>query len=169
MSIDLLKFCCEDTGRYNLRQPWRIGDCGYATDGAIIVRLDDWNAYEGAYDNADSHPKNPEQVFALRTADEWSPWPESPPVKPCAQCDGSGKSSVVCEHCRQAKPCESCRGEGVSLRHPTLQVGGKHVANRYARLIAELPNVHWTTDNDENSPVFFRFDGGEGAVMAVDI
>jgi hypothetical protein len=99
-------------------------------------------------------------------------------TKECERCDGSGL--LECGECGQDYDCPACKGKGhvgkkcatCGNRGTVTKLGralrlavGIWVDERYLRRLVSLPNLRWT--GVVNRPVFFRFDGGEAAVMPV--
>lgn len=162
-----------------------------ASDGRILIVFDDPSQYsgeacqvvDGKYDRdgakARAYPwqKAVQPISAVIT---WQipPNVEGPPPEvderwvltfPCSTCGGDG----ICEccDCDTSHSCGHCDGTGtcretVDEANERVAFGYVDIARRYAWLISTLPNVTWAAqlDNDE-SPILFRFDGGQGVVM----
>ena len=109
--MDITKFCTPDASenRAYLRQPMRDGGYLYATDGAVIVRVDDDPSVE-----ATPIDKRVRQFFEISVLGDnsersWQPIPRVDPktLRACPECNGSGRTI----------PCLSCAGEGEFEHH----------------------------------------------------
>lgn len=157
--VDLKKFCGTEWSRPYLNEPFSRGEYTYATDAAIIIRMPRV-AEIGEVPGA----PNPEKIFAAMPADGWRPLRvDLPPVAPpeeCISCYNGHEHD--CPDC--TCECEECDGTGKVAAKVSTVIGGVIFDMKYIRMIAELPGVE-VSITDSNSPSFFRFEGGDGALM----
>jgi len=99
----------------------------------------------------------------------------------CTRCDGLRQ--IECGECEQDYDCPECKGKGyIGAKCPkcgnqgaifkpgrAFRVApGVWLAEKYLRRAADLPNLQFACQNPPaHKPVFFRFDGGEAAIMPV--
>ncbi|HUX02239.1 MAG TPA: hypothetical protein VMY35_14840 [Phycisphaerae bacterium] len=100
-------------------------------------------------------------------------------TKECGRCDGFGQ--IECGECEQDYDCPECKGKGYigekcakcGSRGTIAKPGrafhlapGAWVNERFLRRVVDLPNLRWANQGADK-PVFFRFDGGEAAIMPI--
>jgi len=126
-----------------------------------------------ALDGIPDHPKTPDAARLFpKIAPELRPIPRialPAPIepKPCSECDGRGYRHD-CPDCTCA--CEDCWGTGKDEVIQPVPVLGASFARRYVALIYALPgNLFGALGVTPKSPMFFRFDGGEGMLMPLNI
>lgn len=157
--VDLKKFCGTDTWRTYLHEPFSRDEYTYATNGHIIVRVP-----RVAEIGEVPRILAPEKIFAPLPADGWRTLrvalPPAAPPKECGACyDGYEHDCPGCT-CE----CYECKGTGLDEPNLSTEIGGVIFDLKYIRMIAELPGVEiYVTDG--KSPTFFRFEGGDGALM----
>lgn len=157
--VGLKQFCGAEWSWPYLHEPFSRGEYTYATDGAIIVRVP-----RVAEIGEDPYTPNPEEIFATMPADGWRPLRvELPPIAPTEECwscyDGFEHDCPDCT-CE----CDECDGTGLVEPNLSTEIGGVIFDLKYIRMIAELPGVE-VAITDGKSPSFFRFEGGDGALM----
>lgn len=168
MAVDLQQFCSTDSVRFYLHNPFTLGDFTYATNGHIIVRVPKVDGVP----LAESAP-NPSNIFKdFPASDRFTALPplnlpkaEGPETVDCSECDGRGKEHE-CPDCDCE--CEACDGSGKEVREKRVstELAGVILQLRYVRQIAALPHVEIAPHLAINGkPVFFRFEGGDGALM----
>lgn len=114
-----------------------------------------------------------EAPFKGIAAAQFGPLPHKtiPPLPPstqqdCEECDGR-KTEHECPDCEC--PCSACNGTGMETVTPEVSttIRGGLFNLRYVAMMLELPNVlvqsNWTCG--DAVPLFFKFDGGDGAIM----
>lgn len=193
--IDLQIWCDPDSPRF--RQPFVRNGFRYATDGRTLICLPasgepDTENSEGLYIpdfRAVLAPAEsltfapwPADWESLETKEIEGKSVKCPDchgeTKECMRCRGFGQ--IECGECEQDYDCPDCKGKGCvgekctkcGNRGTVTKLGralrlavGIWVDERYLRRLVSLPNLRWT--GVVNRPVFFRFDGGEAAVMPV--
>lgn len=166
--------------RFDLSMPWVSHGFAYATDAKIGVRVAQGHwADPGEWKETEGRKPNLAEVLAgADKIEHWLPLPEFPACgacnskgeveRSCRNCDGSG--DCQCECCEKVHECGGCDGRGV-IKDPCgmcdVMFGGEKVARKYANKIASLPGVQWGSLAKIESIVFFRFDGGMGAVATL--
>lgn len=157
--VDLKKFCGTDTWRTYIHDPFSRGEYTYATDGAIIVRVP-----LVAEIGETPRTPNPEKIFAPMPADGWRTLrvalPTVAPTKECGSCYHGFEHD--CPDC--TCECDECKGTGFVEPNLSTEIGGVIFDLKYIRMVAELPGVE-VVITDGISPSFFRFEGGDGALM----
>lgn len=109
--MDITKFCNPDApdARAYLRMPMRDGGYLYATDGAVIVRIEDDPAVEAS--PLDERVRRTFETLVVGDNSDraWQPIPCVDPktLLTCPNCKGSGRLI----------PCLSCDGEGEFEHH----------------------------------------------------
>lgn len=165
-----------------------------ASDGRILIVLDDPGHYSGdvykvvdgrfEFKGSMTHAYDWRQLLRpIEGISSWHPVPavEGPPkhASPrwevplnCEDCDGAGTCRCRCGEIDH--PCPECKGRGKSVSETAeleearerIAFGNADIARRYAWLVSTLPEVVWAAASDSsNSMIFFRFEGGCGAVM----
>ena len=162
-AIDLTRFCFgENYGRYAIASPWVKCGRKYATDGVVLVAAD---TDEPSTDLSGKKVPGVEKLLTPVDGD-WQPWPS---VARCGLCEGSGDKMQICPGC-ECGMCDGsetytvfcdCRGERIQ------EFGVQHISRHYATLVGGLPRVEFLPTTDSESPLRFRFDGGEGALMGM--
>jgi hypothetical protein len=163
--IDLKPFCSSDTDRPNLHKPFSLGELTYATNGRIIVRVP-----RRADVPEIEHPPNAERVFPKPPATAFRPVgkvdlpPES--IDDCKLCDARG-TRHDCPDC--SCECEDCDGKGTVSGdvETSLSIGGVPFGLQFVRLIVALPalEIAFPVKPGKDSPLEFRFTGGDGLIM----
>jgi hypothetical protein len=151
-----------------LLEPFSRGSFSYATNGHLGIRVP----------RIDSIPErtsapNLEGVFAASYGDSnirplKNPLPD--PIKAtqmkCAECGGRGTDHPSCPTCKCE--CQTCDGTGSVTVTPTesVSIGDRIFDAAYIRKIASLPGLMVNPEaKDDEQPIAFRFDGGEGLLM----
>lgn len=185
MTINLQPFCCKEGGRYDLGEPFVLAGWEYGGGPRIFVRVPS-NEPDTC---GRSVPKGIAELFAKAdelTFSPWLPdWPdalpacqpvECPDAPPCKECNGTGGLTdddgqpIFCNHCKaRVQVCKTCGGLGHSLAPAYQLPTGLYVHSYYINLIRSLPGLAWAHNGNKNHPLYFRFDGGEGAVMGMAI
>jgi len=185
MPLDITQWCGENTGHYDLSQPFVVGGWKYATDGCALIRV------------PTDEPDTPESRKVPRRAGEMiedipreSKWPkakyessygECPDCEDgivgavqCSECDGEGE--IHCDHCGHDATCENCDGHGRTGRKCKRCNGGGYcdcpsriilhgefsVAVKYDLLVRQLPHRRYAIHGHTCQ---IAFDGGEAVVM----
>lgn len=167
MTTELLqKFCSIDPTRQAIHQPWTRDGFTYATDGRILVRVP---AMADVPENEQA--PNADRLWPMSST--WQvtgqPVPEHPPEPfstPCKECDGKGKWSETRGKRRVDSECTECDGTGSVVQAQPIAFGKHLLSDVYLRKLSLLPGVKWLHEStEENLPVRFTFDGGEGLLM----
>jgi hypothetical protein len=164
--MDWLKdFCSKDPARYYLTEPFTQDEYTYATNGHIMVRVPKIDGVGPCKSHTPFNADGP-----LKGIDEiqFEPFDFKLPLDPgskgdCPDCDGRGYEHD-CPDCECE--CDLCHGSGEAdpeLRVSTT-VAGRIFSLGYIRMITRLPGALIGKTKD-NTPLFFKFDGGVGAVM----
>jgi hypothetical protein len=81
----------------------------------------------------------------------------------CASCGGDGRCGQT-----TGVPCCGCNGTGTGCVIMRLGEFKACHQRRYLKLVEVLPNVVVAVrPGDDSSPLFFKFDGGRGALMPI--
>lgn len=164
----VLERFCGWTSRFATEFPWVSGGYKYATDSYICVRMKSAMA-----DSVQGEKPFPNILSAVswdefNAVADWQPWPALSLVdgiESCTDCDGEG---LLCDKCVY----------GAVIRRCLQPVADLHINEEYDTSIRALPNVVFTVgeypaDHERHQAsgeiVMFKFDGGEGAVLPVDI
>lgn len=171
---DRLKdFCCPYEGR--LDAPWNSDGKTYATNGQMAIRVDS----EIPYENPKWRTVDVDSVLGdWSKVTEWNQFPEAmtcevcddgkPKMEFCDRCSGTG--ICICS-CDNEHDCGFCGGSGEQPRdcNCVTQVGDRAIRTINLRRITKLPEVRWgVSEPGFDQVVFFKFDGGIGAVMPVN-
>jgi hypothetical protein len=171
--IDLQQFCGTDETRWYLMKPFSQGEHSFATNGHIEVRIPRRDDITELDDKAPKFDANAplagidEAAFSRFDAD----LPPAPTeVGPCKACDGRGYEHA-CPDCECV--CEMCHGSGDmdQERFMSTTIAGIDFTLSYVRQMLALPGVEiaqtaaTATALKGMKPLFFRFDGGVGALM----
>ncbi|BEV44809.1 hypothetical protein [Afipia carboxidovorans] len=170
VDIDLQKFCGSDDTLSLLSKPFTQGAYTYATDRAVIVRVP---KVDGVAQLDSVVAIDADRPFKHFSDQSFAPLPKlnlpplsGPKVVACTECDGRG-TEHDCPDCNCV--CDACDGTGKEEVETKIStsLGGATLQLKYVHLIASLPRVEISTQlaASLNGPVFFRFDGGEGALM----
>jgi hypothetical protein len=158
MSIDLMKFCANDTLTYGspnrewLKLPYRSGDKVIATNGHIMIEVATTDQTEFS-DPPENIRTRVDEWFAEPIQTTFQPIPELPAYIHCRECGGNGISNF--------DECETCCGFGEELQRVPLGDAGFSI--RYLRLLAALPNALIAPDGKNRA--HYTFDGGRGILM----
>lgn len=151
--IDLQLFC--DKSRINLKQPFNDKDYTYATNGHIVVRVEQDPQYDGTvWIDLSKLPFDHDQI------EEWYDMPDMPEPANCGACGGTGKVS----------DCPEC--DGLKKRHLHFESITYHDYRISLTLLGKLktlPNVKLgfvpMPEDTTCPPIRFKFDGGCGLLM----
>lgn len=166
--IDLKPFCDTEPSLYSLEEPWRVGDVVYATDGRILIEVDAALAELVAEAGGRKVPTDiANRIFKrFSKATDWRACPE---VKgDCEQCGNTGRA--ICFDCGHTHTCHECKTSGrgdACCEACLIEIGGELFQAKYLRLVAALPAVQCANDPAEKCRLYFRFDGGRGALIAI--
>ena len=177
-SLDLQQFCGKPgaESRAWLMKPFRISGHAYATDGVILVRVEAGpdRAVEELASTISYREKLIERIegyFRHFDACVFSPCPATLPPRAravkCFDCDGRGHEHD-CPEC--SCECEGCGGAGENDPEvkTTVNFAGAVLALGEVRRVLALPSVVFavgTANVEIMHPLFFRFEGGIGALM----
>lgn len=172
--IDLQPFCSKDTGfRHALHGPWVKDGFRCATDGRIVIRIPTL----GEPDTQGERPYPPTDDVVVppppgTTLNLWMQDAALPPAdRECRLCRGRGQ----CPTCAQG--CPDCEGSGrvTNGEAPVLLGQNTYIRLRHWKLLNVLPGIAWYAPPlalgregafySSRKPIYFRFDGGDGAVM----
>lgn len=103
--------------------------------------------------------------------DDWNhiDWDDTPTVD-CKKCVNGFRSNTVCRICKGTPYVETDKGKQV--------VSSGFIAAGYHHLVSQFPGVQYSEANlcepnrayhGNDKPVLFRFEGGRGALMPLDI
>lgn len=184
--IDLTPFFNEHCS--NLRCPWidQVTFRHIATDGRILIAVESglalwdpkWDEQQKSFDK----PNVGSMLKDFYGVTNWQKW-HMPMCKECNNtlrikrkcglCDGSGW--CTCPRCDREHSCGGCYGTGERMddcrKCNDPVIFGRKVDREHAVAIARLPNVEVGVVNPDPSDVdnliFFRFNGGIGAVVSM--
>ena len=166
---NLQQFCSTDLFRPYLARPFTRNGFTWATNGHVIVRV---------AERADALPieedVNTEKVLdGIDAVTFYKPSFKLP--------EGTDKNAAVCESCEGRGhlhdcpncecECDECNATGRITPRYSTKIGSRFYSLEYMRMILSLPNIELSIVGDEEpkfSIMFFRFDGGVGAVMNRD-
>lgn len=170
--IDLQQFCSTDEFRPNLQKPFRYKGHVYATDGRILVRVEDDERFETCEKIAIEKmiDFDAPRIFVDAPTTKKFPTKKPPAKTKCTDCDGRGREHD-CPDCECE--CYSCDGEGEIEERPLISTtfAGQLFDFEYMRMVCSLPELRYAanpTADDEClrlGPLFFRFAGGICVVM----
>lgn len=144
MIIDLQQFCAPETEtRRYLRAPWSAGDYTYATDGHIMVRTP---RRRDVFENPTA--VNGASIFKIVQNAEYIPAPH-------VDLPRSG-------------PCPTCKTV-IALPKASVSFNGAPFNIKYIDLIYRLPTLEVASVASAGEPWAFRFEEGEGALMAMRV
>lgn len=163
--LDLQPFCGTDECRFYLMKPFSRSGFTWATGGSIMIRVPcREDVPELEIKIAVERP-----LAGIGNAEFYRPQVELPSAQAterCPYCDGRGYLHD-CPDC-QCK-CTRCDGSGdLDLERVTSTGIGPHLyALNYIRQVLALPDVELAVMTAEmaGAPLFFRFNGGVGALM----
>lgn len=175
--LDLQQFCGDPKSetRSWVLSPFRIGEFVYATDGVMLVRVDKGvAAAEELPDTVKYKAKLIARIegyfarvnnFGFSSCVATLP-PRARPVE-CFDCRGRGHKHD-CPDC--TCECDGCDGDGLNdpEARTTVDFAGTILALSYVRKMLALPRVEvaiGSANSETAQPFFFRFAGGEGALM----
>ena len=70
----------------------------------------------------------------------------------------------ICKYCDR-EGCEKCDNLVYFLDLRRVHIGAADISNEYANKIAALPNCQVMLPTENDKPIYFRFDGGDGFLM----
>lgn len=177
--IDWSKFCDDELSRYDLQHPRKVGDKVVATDGRILIVAEAAD-YPEIGPRGGRFPKFDEIIAPISRVTEWC---SVPAISPCDACNNTGKIFVNCHtcggtgdclcDCGHEHDCCACGGEGKVFRNEyclfcSPRVYGLKIQRQCIESVADLPGVQVGITNDNpRFLVFFRFDGGYGAIASI--
>lgn len=166
--IDLQKFCGEDDLREQLTRPFRYKGHVYATDGWLLVRVADDEAYPSSDKIAVEKALKLDEPRSFIKA----PAVDLPPEEPaetveCEDCDGRG-TEHDCPDCQC--DCDTCGGKGEIKKDPQIStmLAGQIFNLKYVRALYSLPELEISPNPSGSgllTPLYFRFADGVGALM----
>lgn len=178
MSVDLTQFCAtvaEDNIRKYLHSPFSHDGFTYASDGAIMVRVP---LIDGWPEATTLKPKLGEQINAIfkgftdaqfisASATMVPADSETAQEVECNACGGTGHEHK-CPDC--SCTCDGCDGRGKELviERVSTTFYGDVYRLKYIRLMLALPGIEVApiADVKESKPLLFRFNEGEGVLLA---
>ena len=141
----LYLFCHHsDHSGYDLKSPWRADGKIYATDGRILIAIDD----DGR--ELPAGGKQPKAAGLLQPAKtNGGDWPttEGKTVGKCDECGGLGVFGV--------SPCRKCRASGLLVRQT---IDGVTIDGHYTALVRSLGDVRYAVTDDRSGLQFFGTD-----------
>jgi hypothetical protein len=163
--MDLLPFCTRIGRRPDLETPFSRGDHTYATNSHILVRVprrDDVTREDGPTMTQIEFPDH--ATIAWRPLRQFTPPAEA--LRDCDDCGGTGRRHK-CPDCHCA--CATCNATGKILGYASVNIGAAIFDVKYAVMLAALPGIEVPVDFDADysTPMPFRFDGGDGLLMAM--
>jgi DnaJ-class molecular chaperone len=159
--IDLNKYCGTNSFRPAFMKPFRTPKGIVATNQHILICVPD-DGRQIHNDVGDKYARKIEMWLSeVRT--NWIPFQaEIPETTTCNWCEGTGEvDGDEPEDCE----CAYCDGTGIERGEP-IPVGDCHIAQRYARMLRELPNLRVSTDGP-SGVIRLQFTGGTGCLMPV--
>jgi hypothetical protein len=159
------KYCSTDMSREYLMTPFTMDGFTYSTNGHIIVRVP-------AIEGAECRDKvGADRVFQFATDELYSlSFPTLPPVPDtkeveCSDCEGTGHEHPNCDKCEC--DCLNCDGAGTEKIEPKkyVLIDGGLFDLKYVTMLAELAPIRIARRTENQQPLYFRFEGGEGALM----
>lgn len=189
MNAEILqKFCAAENDEIHpkMQRPWSAGEFTFATNGHLLIkvpRLQDVPEMVNPIDVTRGWPQE--------EAAEWFDVPacEAPADVVCPKCKGKQPKTGACPECagdgeiefsnmhntytvecatcdgEGTEPiCSNCDGAGMVEVIEGIPVGCSGFSKKYLALLATLPNCKIGPVGQTIS-AWFRFDGGEGAIM----
>lgn len=184
----LQQFCATEDIRFYLLTPYIQDGYVVASNGHICIRT--MGEFKSALTHTDIKPVSITQLIdktiSLLSEVGFVSLPDIPPPVPCKLCEGRGHLFLcpscdgegefddgACETCggsgvslnkaHEIRECLFCDGAGEDLSEP-VACGDSWFRRRYLDMINSLPGAAIKT-NGEMGVAYFRFDGGDGAVM----
>lgn len=179
LTLEVLEHCCKDgsSGRYGLEKPHLYDGNVLATDGSTLV-LVDRELFDGC-DFSDCRP--PDVRSVLRPIERVKAWHPIPSLENCRRCIG-GITTSPCRHCSDGAhtctcgdehECPHCEGSSVIREHCKacrVKLANRTFRRVYINRFSALPDVLYGVASDsETDIVFFKFTGGVGAAMPLDL
>lgn len=165
IEIDLNKFCGNEESRPYLSKPFSRGEHTFATNGHILVRVP---IISGIPDTETGLPNVKNVIDQAAEAIRYVRLPAdanlNPKMEECEWCEGTGLEHLSCKSC--ACKCEHCGGTKQVEKCISASVGSVIFNIKYLRLIREL-GAEIAIANTPDKPIPFRFEGGDGFVMAM--
>lgn len=191
MNADILKkFCAHETDNYhfNMKHPWSVGEFTYATNGHLLIKVPHLHDVPAMI-----HPIRIDNGWPTEQPEQWFDIPicEAPAPVVCPKCKGKKPEKGKCPECRgngivefknryntyeaecascdgtgTESVCSNCDGTGTVEVIEGLPIGCSGFSKKYLALLATLPNCK-IGPVTQCGPAWFRFDGGEGAIMPV--
>lgn len=186
MPINLKDFVSKDViERFRIHTAWVLPDGRIAaTNGWAAVVVDaEYADYESPIEQ-ESVGKRPSVLVVFEKIEDVKEWSDKLPDYPeCDRCHGLGQTVEVCDDCHGMKTlecdlghshqCESCDAKGFATTRCdacAVMFGAKKITRLNANKIAALPGVVWGEDSKcRTEAVFFKFTGGIGVCMPLDI
>ncbi len=147
--IDFKKFCSDDELRSSIALPFKKNGNVYATNGHIAIRANE-SLWTGEVNDSGDTP-NVDRV--LPDVSLINNWIKPPALLDCEKCANTGQMSekLFCD----------C----------TPRIFDMRIQRRYFELIHSLPRAEFgfagKPDRASNKVISFKFDGGDGGVMAI--
>lgn len=160
----LRQFCAPDyEPRETLRDPFAYKGKTYATNGHILVRA---KAEKRGYPASKKYGANCDHIIENAKKDGFVRLEELPEQTfiTCSYCEGEGKAECDMGHIHE---CPACEGMGQKRDIVPIAVGDAYIDLKYASMIAGLDEHEIAFPADSESALYFRFQGGEGAVMPI--
>jgi hypothetical protein len=196
-AFDITAFCSTEKTRSYICKPFNSGEFTAATNGHILVRVPLQEVYAGnegppsveitmkAIDEPNEFAPLPPLIFELGKC---SVCGGRRHTVECGECSGEGE--IECCTCGHASECDECRGKGyfactddVAGATPCEFCMGKGAVPveryalinptscydiRYLLMLQALPGI-LVAPRGENDPMIFKFDGGMGMLMPVNL
>ena len=164
---ELQRFCSMDGFRQTIQEPWLVGGKTLATDGRILIIVNEEVA--GVSQNTDAPSA---RVFELAVAPPaGSTFMGIPGVNEdeCHDCQGCGETICFCPHCddQHECKCKACHGLGSVYTPDTVEIGKRTIQGYYIYMMRDLENVQMHIEGDQYSACYFTFTGGCGVVMPI--
>ena len=169
--IDLQKFCFhgENQRFAHIKKTFAHGGFLYATNGHICIRVptllpDNEGCYPAAWDLFPANVPDSNMVMGppIRFLDE---------AEKCRCCDGGTKAPDECTPVSEDVDdgeCVKCHGVGRVITSSSMVFGTRNIAAQYVYLVYSLLNVKVRIGGGRSSPMYFRFEGGEGVVIGLN-
>ena len=146
-------FCATpDDPRFYLHEPFNLDGHTICTDGAVFVRV----GLDVKFTACANEKPVPiiRRLYSALVIDEsiFTAIPTLPiRHKICKYCDREG--------------CETCNNLGYFLDQRRVKCGAAEISNEYANKIATLFKCQIILPIENDKPIYFRFDGGDGFLM----
>lgn len=167
---DLQPFCSRY--REGITKPFSRGEFTYATNAAILVRvpridgvadggpeLEDINRVTSIAGRA------PLAMDDLTKWDEMPSWPERSRLQACDDCAERGEVMVQ---------CGTCKGTGTQVAYDcewgSVKIGNRPLGVAQLRPMRSLQQLEFSAEvGTEREAIYFRFNGGCGVLMPVQL